>query len=178
MPLLSKQALPVSYRLKSAQSGEVVEEERGEILDCILLTLMSEWEKVAPQKEKFQRKSSNLLLKLPDSNLASSFISYLWAKVTGKTWTCHDYWRLMTHAIAQWTQRSWIIIMTTQIPVSSAHQGSFFSLLSLVSIISTNTRMIHWEKNESTCGDTSNLSDWHDWVSVNQTRNCERGAKL
>lgn len=76
MPLLSKQALPVSYRLKSAQRGEVVKEERGEILDCTLLTLMSVWEEVAPQKKKkFQRKLSKPLIKT--TWLKSSFLLFL-----------------------------------------------------------------------------------------------------
>lgn len=45
-----------------------------------------------------------------------------------------------------------------------------FSSLSLLSITPNNTWMIHWEKNESTCGDTFNLSDWHDYAPLNQTQ--------
>lgn len=92
----------------------------------MLLTLMSVWKKVAPQEKKVKKKSSNLQLKLRDPNPASFFISSLWVKVTGRTWACHDYWWLMTHVLTQRTQWSWIIIMTTQIPMSSAHWASSF----------------------------------------------------
>ena len=54
--------------------------------------------------------------------------------------------------------------------VSSMDQDSFLSLVSLLSITPTGAWMIHWEKNESTCGYMSNLPDWHCCISLKPTQ--------
>lgn len=138
---------------------------------------MSVWTKVAPQK-KVKKKSSNFFFKLHDLNPDSSFISYLWVKVTGMTWTCHDHQWLMTHSLTQWTQRSWIIIMTTQIPVSSARQGSsFLRYLSCQSPQPTHEWFIERKMSPHVVTRLICLTGttvFH-WI---KRRNCEWGAKL
>lgn len=165
VPLLSKQALPVSYRLKSAQRGR---SERWNI--SLHDTLMSGWTKSGTTEEEGWKEIIKhfYFFKQPKSR----FLFYFLPLSKGHRDDLDMSWPLMADDSRPYTMNSTIVDYhhdDTNTSVVST-QSFLFSSVSLLSITPSNTWMIHWEKNESTCGDTSNLSDWHDCVSLNQTQ--------